>query len=54
MSSMDKGEDIILWPDDTSCLGEDLEKMTHMSDDYQRIAYGTPEWDAAAKKLGYE
>ena len=52
---MDKSEDIILWPDDTSCLGEDLEEMLIFhSDDYRRIAHGTPEWAAAAKRLGYE
>lgn len=38
-------EDIIVWSDGTWCMGEDLEEMTHMSDDFRVISVDSPEWD---------
>lgn len=38
-------EDAILWADGTWCYREELEQMTHMSDDYQVFFVGTPEWE---------
>lgn len=37
-------EDIILWSDDAWCFGEDLEGMTHRSDDFRIIPFDTTEW----------
>lgn len=36
-------EDIILWPDGVWCYRYELEDMSHKSDDYQIIEYGTEE-----------
>jgi len=36
-------EDIILWPCGEWCYRYELEEMTHKSDDYQIIKYGTEE-----------
>lgn len=38
-------EDLILWPDNTCCFAHELRDMTFMSDDYERIPYGTARWD---------
>jgi hypothetical protein len=38
------GEDLILWPDSTNCLREQLWEMTHMSDDYEVIPYNSDRW----------
>lgn len=32
-------EDICVWADGTWCYGEELEEMTHMSDDFRVIKY---------------
>lgn len=39
-------EDIILWPDDMWCYRYELAEMTHKSDDYLIIKYGTKEHEA--------
>lgn len=44
-------EDIILWSDATICLREDLPGMTHMSDDYVVIPYGSEYWQRAYNTL---
>lgn len=43
-------EDLILWPDGTRCLREQLWEMTHMSDDYEIIPWGSARWDEEALK----
>ena len=40
-------EDLIVWPDSTTCFAYELHEMTHMSDDYKRIPYGSEEWELA-------
>ena len=35
-------EDICLWADGTWCYWEELERMSHMSDDYELIAWDSP------------
>ena len=35
------GEDLIVWPDGTKCFASELHEFTWMSDDYERIAFGT-------------
>ncbi len=37
-------EDIILWPDGTKCFAYELHTMTHMSDDFERIEFGSDRW----------
>ena len=39
------GEDIVLWCDGTWCYREELEEMTHMSDDFIVIPVRAEEWD---------
>ncbi len=36
-------DDIAHWPDGTWCYGDELEHMTHMSDDYETLVFGTDE-----------
>lgn len=38
-------EDILLWADGTSCFRHELSEMTHISDDYEVIKFGTTEHD---------
>lgn len=38
-------EDICLWPDGTWCYRHELWEMTHMSDDYEVVLFGTPMHD---------
>ena len=41
-------EDLVVWPDGTYCMGEDLEEMLRppcaMSDDYVVIPLADPKW----------
>lgn len=39
-------EDVFLWPDGVWCYRYEFEEMTHKSDDYQIIKYGTKEHEA--------
>lgn len=39
-------DDLIVWPDDTCCLGENLHEYTHMSDDYVVLKEGTDEYQS--------
>lgn len=39
-------DDLIVWPDGTQCHRSELSQMTHMSDDYTVLYYGTPEYYA--------
>jgi len=41
-------EDIILWPDGVWCYRYELEEMSHKSDDYETLHYGTKEHEAIA------
>jgi len=34
-------QDILLWPDNTWCYRYELEEMSHMSDDYIVVPYGS-------------
>lgn len=40
-----QGGDIHRWPDGTWCFHEDLAEFEWMSDDYEVIPVGTPEWE---------
>lgn len=37
-------EDILLWADGTWCYAEELDEMSHMSDDFERVPVDTPRW----------
>jgi len=37
----DSSEDIMRWPDGTWCYRYELDEMSHMSDDYEIIPFGT-------------
>jgi hypothetical protein len=37
-------EDIMVWPNEVWCYREELESITHMSDDYEVLVAGSPEW----------
>ena len=39
-----EGEDICLWSDGTWCYYEELEEMTHMSDDFEIVEMDSPQW----------
>lgn len=43
-------DDIILWPDGAWCYREWLEEYTWMSDDYQVLPVGSPEWHDFTKE----
>jgi hypothetical protein len=50
MLNRDCSEDICLWPNGDWCYGEELESyMRNKSDDFERIRFGTPAWDAFDK-----
>jgi hypothetical protein len=39
-------EDVMFWPDGIWCYREELCQMSHKSDDFEVIPYGTPRyWD---------
>lgn len=38
-------DDIIRWPDGTICARQELHEYGWMSDDYEVIVAGTPEWE---------
>lgn len=37
-------EDLIVWPNGAWCFRNELEEMTHLSDDYKVLESNTPEW----------
>lgn len=39
-------EDVIRWPDGTWCYRHELAEFSHMSDDYEVLAAGTPRYEA--------
>lgn len=39
-------DDIFVWSDGTWCFREDLEEMSHMSDDYLVVREGSQEYDS--------
>jgi len=44
------GDDIIVWPDGTTCYRHDLGDFGHMSDDYIVLPAGSAEWEAQVEK----
>lgn len=44
MGGLVNGEDLCVWPDGTQCFRDELADYTHMSDDYEIVAYGSPRW----------
>lgn len=43
-------EDICVWPDRTWCYRYELREMNHKSDDYETLAFASPEYDAFVRK----
>lgn len=43
-------EDLIVWPDGTMCYREQLEEMSHMSDDYEVVPVGSDRWDQLVRE----
>lgn len=43
-NQIQNSEDILLWADGTWCFRHELHWMTHMSDDYQTLAFDTSAW----------
>jgi len=42
---MIKTDDLIVWPDDVMCFGDELEEMLgHKSDDFRVVKLATDEW----------
>ncbi|QGH45257.1 SIR2 family NAD-dependent deacetylase [Bacteriophage Eos] len=46
-------EDIMLWADGTWCFRDELEEMTHMSDDYKVLLENSTEWEVFLLKEGF-
>jgi hypothetical protein len=42
-------EDTCLWADGTWCYRYELHEMSHMSDDYEVIAFGTARYEELVK-----
>ena len=40
-----QSNDLILWPDGTWCLYEQIHEYSHMSDDYTVVPADTPEYE---------
>ena len=38
-------DDIFLWPDNTWCYRDEFWEMSHMSDDYEILVFGSFEYD---------
>ena len=45
------GDDLIVWPDGTTCYRSELSEFGHMSDDYEVIPFGTERYIALTKDL---
>lgn len=43
-------DDICVWADGTWCYGSELSGMTHMSDDYEVVAFDSPRWHAIVQE----
>ena len=37
-------DDILIWPDGSSCFRSELHQMTHLSDDYVVLRHGSVMW----------
>lgn len=37
-------DDLVVWPDGTTCLHQDLGEYSYMSDDYEVVPFGTPRY----------
>lgn len=44
-------EDIIEWPDNSMCFREELEQMSHKSDDYRVIYFDSSEYEKTLLKM---
>ncbi len=44
MREIVNGEDVFLWPDGDWCYRDEYEGMTHKSDDFEVVLYGSPRW----------
>lgn len=48
-------EDLIVWPDGTSCSRDELQQMGHLSDDYEVVHFGSSRYIAmTADRLHFE
>lgn len=37
-------DDIVLWPDGTTCFVHERHEYNHKSDDYEIVPFNTPRW----------
>lgn len=42
-------EDVFIWPNGEWCFRYELSEMTHKSDDYLTVFFGTEEWEELFK-----
>ena len=46
-------DDLLVWPDDSSCTGDELEvALGYKSDDFRRVSFDTPEYHDECARLG--
>ena len=48
---MSDPEDLIVWPCGTTCFRHELHEFTHLSDDYEVVAFGTPQHQSLSHAL---
>lgn len=41
----DDPDDLVVWPDGTTCLRRELGEFGHMSDDYEIVPFDSPRWN---------
>ena len=46
-------DNLIVWPDGTTCFADDLKEFSYKSDDYEVVEFGTPEYYQALYEHGY-
>lgn len=44
-------DDIVVWPDGTTCRHSELSGMNHKSDDYEVVPVGTPRHDELSEQV---
>lgn len=44
-------EDLIVWPDGTTCFRHELWEYAHMSDDYEVVPVSSPRWDSLVRDM---
>ena len=47
------GDDLVVWPDGTTCFYSELSGFNHKSDDFQILTEGSPEWELVAQEAGW-